>query len=189
MLAGWFARDRRPAIRERKFLNGTYVRNIRSRTCRWVPRLLTCPGIRMHSAFLIDAARRKKVSSLMERVVDKRKGGGNNTFTNCWRSWTGYPSQGFSCFVLFLSLSLLSVLAATAVQEAEGREVGTMDTLSLESFRLLSIMDEQRRLNSFSCLRNISSDRICVHEIEKIYNWTNNTPRTERKKGKRNNSC
>lgn len=125
MLAGWFARDRRPAIRERKFLNGTYVRNIRSRTCRWVPRLLTCPGIRMHSAFLIDAARRKKVSSLMERVVDKRKGGGNNTFTNCWRSWRKYPSQGFSCFVL----------AATAVQEAEGREVGTMDTLSLESFR------------------------------------------------------
>lgn len=25
MLAGWFARDSRPAIRERKFLNGTYV--------------------------------------------------------------------------------------------------------------------------------------------------------------------
>lgn len=77
MLAGWFARDSRAAIRERKFLNGTYVPTYAHVRADEYPGTYV-PGIRGPDALclLIDAVR-KKVPSLMEHVADKK---GNNTF-------------------------------------------------------------------------------------------------------------
>lgn len=81
MLAGWFARDSRPAIRERKFLNGTYVPTYAHVRADEYPSTYV-PGIQGPDALgiLIDAVR-KKVSSLMEHAADEeKKGRGNNTF-------------------------------------------------------------------------------------------------------------
>lgn len=61
MLAGWFARDSRPAIRERKFLNGTYVptyAHVRADEClgTYVPGIRRAPDA---LCLLIDAVKKE----------------------------------------------------------------------------------------------------------------------------------